>query len=109
MSASQENLPAVAEKPPTLPGVLWTLAGLIFKREALLGLSIVGALVVLGGTGVVWAQDKFLGPVEKRQDEQDKRMANVERMTVETNATVKIIAYRLGVTPLSLEQKDGGQ
>lgn len=51
-----------------------------------------------------------LAAVKAKAEEQDRRMANVERMTVETNATLKLVAMRLGVTPITLEQgKDGGQ
>lgn len=111
--STHDNLPAVDEpKPPTLPGVLWTLAGLIFKREALLVVAVVVVLLAVGAAGVVYAQDagvRLIAPVESRVATLEKNQADMQRMTLETNATVKMIAYRLGVTPLSLEQKDGGQ
>lgn len=99
-------------KPPTLPGVLWALAGLIFRREALLMVAAIAVLIAIGAAGVVWAEDKgvrLLAPVETRVTTLEKNQADMQRMTLETNATVKMIAYRLGVTPLSLEQKDGGK
>ena len=112
MGTTQDNLPAVEEpKPPTLPGVLWALANLVFKREALLVVVVVALLLAIGAGGVVYAQDKFdagLAPVEQRVLALEKNQADMQRMTVETNATLKLVAYRLGVVPITLEAKDAG-
>jgi len=131
VSTSRDNLRAV-EAPteePILPPLLdkrtketvtdlrWLLA---------LGFGSVAAVVVASVSTVAFAQDagaKAAAPVEAhvvktdaevaalnaKVAEQDRRMANVERMTVETNATLRLVAMRLGVTPVTLEQpKDGG-
>jgi urease accessory protein UreF len=121
VSTSRDNLPAVEEpqKPPTLPGVLMALANLVFKRDAVLWLAAIVVLLAAGAAGVVYAQDagvKLLIPVEEHLTRTDARVlaleknqADMQRMTVETNATLKLVAMRLGVTPITLEQpKDGG-
>lgn len=64
MSSSRDDLPAV-EKPPTLPGVLWQLASLIFKREALMLVAAVAVLVGAGGATVVYAQGYLDGGTAK--------------------------------------------
>lgn len=76
MSESHPELPAVAEpKPPTIPGVLWALAGLIFRREALLMVAAVVVLVGAGGFGVVWAQSQLDGGVAPVRAELAKKDA----------------------------------
>lgn len=124
MSTSRDDLPAVEEpKPPTLGGTLMALANLIFKREAVMVAAALVVLVVgIGGT-VVWAQGKLdagmeehvapvvvkVEQVEARVAALEKNQADMQRMTVETNATLKLVAMRLGVTPITLElPKDGG-
>ena len=67
-------------KPPTLPAVLWTLAGLIFQREALLVITSGVVMLAAGGAGVVWAQGKLDGGVapvreELRRHEAEERAA----------------------------------
>jgi hypothetical protein len=95
----------------TLTDVRWLIA---------LGLGSIAAVVVATVSTVAFAQDagaKAVAPVavelalvKAQQVEQERRMANVERMTVETNATLRLVAMRLGVTPVTLEPpKDGGQ
>lgn len=114
MSQSNDNLPVV-EDAPILPPLLdkrtketvtdlrWLLA---------LGFGSIAAVVVATVSTVSFAQDagvKAVAPVELRVTALEKNQADMQRMTLETNATVKMIAYRLGVTPLSLEQpRDGG-
>ena len=69
-------------------------------------LEISAALKRASAAGQAWAAAR----VKAKAEEQDRRMANVERMAVETNATLKLVAMRLGVTPITLEPaKDGGQ
>ncbi len=115
MSASRDNLPVVEEKPPapTVIGTLWEIANWVAKRELLMRLVMVVVLIAVGVAGLAYAQDagvKWLAPVEQRVTALEKNQADMQRMTLETNATVKMIAYRLGVTPLTLEQpKDAGQ
>ena len=124
MSESQPELPRVrtGEFPvvdpsvidertkKTLQDVRWLIA---------LGLGSIAAIVVATWSTVAWAQDagaKAAAPVaadvvalKAKAEEQDRRMANVERMTVETNATLRLVAMRLGVVPVTLEPaKDGG-
>ena len=124
MSESQPELPRVrtGEFPvvdptvlddrtrKTLTDVRWLLA---------LGLGSIAAVVVASVSTVAFAQDagaKAAAPVaadvvalKAKAEEQDRRMANVERMTVETNATLRLVAMRLGVVPVTLEPaKDGG-
>lgn len=80
MSDTGEH-PAVPEQPkePTLPGVLWLLAGLIFKREALLVIGVAAMLLVAGGVSVVWAQDKFDGGVAPLKAELQKHTETEDR------------------------------
>jgi len=112
MGTTQDNLPAVETKPPTIIGTLWAVGEWVVKRELLMRIVMVVVLLLCGAAGVVYAQDagvKLIAPVEARVASLEKNQADMQRMTLETNATVKMIAYRLGVTPLSLEQpKDGG-
>ena len=65
MSASRDDLPAVEDKPPSLPGVLFQLAGLIFRREALLVVFACVTMLGVGGAGVVWAQTQLDGGADK--------------------------------------------
>ena len=113
---------AESNKPPALNELLWTLANLIFRREAVMLAASIVFLVAAGAGGVVWAQSTIdggvkakLAPIEERQDkvEQDVRqvrhqMANVERLTVETNANVRLIAERLRLVTISLDPSDTG-
>lgn len=124
MSTSRDNLPAVPEeaKPPTLPAVLWQLAGVVFRREALMGLASVAVLVGAGAVGVVWAQDKLdggvehkLAPLEARQSaieakvaRVEQQVANVERLGLETNLNVRLMLESRGITPITVVAKDGG-
>lgn len=123
MSTSRDNLPAVEETkpppPPALAEVVWSAARWVVGQEWLMRFAAVAVLLALGAAGVVYGQDagvKLLAPVEARIDKTDARVAALEknqadmqRMTVETNATLKLVAMRLGVTPITLEAKDGGQ
>jgi hypothetical protein len=95
----------------TLGDVRWLLA---------ISLGGIAAIVVATSATIAFAQDAGtkaaaplaveLAQVKAQQVEQERRMANVERMTVETNATLRLVAMRLGVVPVTLEQaKDGGQ
>lgn len=56
-------------KPPTLPAVLWQLAGLIFKREAMLVVATAAVLVGGGASFTVWAQGKLDGGVAPVREE----------------------------------------
>ena len=107
-----ESLPAVLEETTkkTLGDVRWLLA---------ISLGGIAAIVVATSATISYAQDagvKATAPVaadvavlKTQVAEQDRRMANVERMTVETNATLKLVAYRLGVVPVTLApEKDAG-
>lgn len=62
------------KKPVTLPEVLWLLANLIFKREAVM--FVLGGFVLLGlgGIGVVWAQDKLDGGAAEVRAELQKHV-----------------------------------
>ena len=65
MSQTGEH-PAVPDpKEPTFAGLLWGLANLIFKREAVLVVSTVVVLLTCGALGIVWAQDKLDGGAGK--------------------------------------------
>jgi hypothetical protein len=131
VSASRDNLPAVSDLPrartgehpavpelrpieentrKTLGDVRWLLA---------ISLGGIAAIVVATSATIAFAQDagvKAIAPIEKHLDATDARVAALEkgqadmqRMTVETNATLRLVAMRLGVTPVTLEQpKDGG-
>lgn len=66
---SEEN------KPPTLPAVLWQLAGLIFKREAMLVVVTAAVLVAGGASFTVWAQSKLDGGVAPVRDELRQHVA----------------------------------
>ena len=64
MSTSRDNLPAVEEpeterrtSTPTIVGAIWAAAEWVAKRELVLRLLSVVALLVAGGIGVVWAKD----------------------------------------------------
>ena len=110
--------PAVPELQPieentrkVLGDVRWLLA---------ISLGGIAAIVVATSATIAFAQDagtKAIAPVEAHLHETDARVAALEkgqadmqRMTVENNATLRLIAYRLGVVPVTLEQaKDGGQ
>ena len=123
--------------PPSLPTVLWQLAGLIFKREALLMAASIVVLLALGGAGVVWAQSRLDGGVApvraelaaetaKREaaelanadvhraqqaeaEDLRRRMAAVERVALETNLNVRLLLEDRRITPVTLEQTDGGR
>lgn len=116
MSESQPELPAVdptvidERTRKTLTDVRWLIA---------LGLGSIATIVVATWSTVAWAQDagaKAVAPVaaevaevKARVAALEKNQADMQRMTVETNATLKLVAMRLGVTPITLEQpKDAG-
>lgn len=66
MSTSRDNLPAVPEaKTPTLIGTLWAVAEWVVKRELLMRVVSVVALVALGGATVVYGQGYLDGGTEK--------------------------------------------
>ena len=48
-------------KSPTLPGVLMMLAGLIFKREALLIVASLAVLIIATGATIIYAQERLDG------------------------------------------------
>jgi len=102
--------PAVPELQPiaeatrkTLGDVRWLLA---------ISLGGIAAVVVATSATISFAQDagvKAIAPVEQHLHETDARVAALERnqqdmqrMTLETNATLKLVAYRLGVVPVTL-------
>lgn len=121
MSTSRDNLPAVEDESnldpvidertrKTLTDVRWLIA---------LVIGSIATVVVATWSTVAWAQDagaKAVIPVAAEVAEVKARVAALERaqadmqrMTVETNATLRLVAMRLGVTPVTLEQpKDGG-
>lgn len=118
--------PPPQKPPPTVSGVLWQLANLIFKREAALVATSAVVLVGAGAGGAVWAQgrldggmDERVAPLEARQTkveadvEQVKRqVANVERLGLETNLNVRLMLESRGIRPIDVpkvEPKDGGQ
>lgn len=113
-----------AKKPQaTLSGVLVQLAGRIFKREAAMIITATVVLIGAGAGGAVWAQEKMdaamnsrVSPLEKRQEKVEadvaqvkQQVANVERVAMETNLNVRLIAERLRIVPITIEAKDGGQ
>lgn len=101
------------EKPLTIPEVIWATARWIAKRELLVRLGVMIFLIVVGAAGVVYAQDagvKLIAPLEARVTKLEQNQLDMQRMTLETNATVKMIAREMGIKPLSLApEKDGGQ
>ncbi|MDP2271246.1 MAG: hypothetical protein Q8K32_10980 [Archangium sp.] len=65
MSTTGEH-PAVQEsKPPTLSAAAWQLAGLIFKREALMLVAAMAVLTGAGGATVVYGQGYLDGGTAK--------------------------------------------
>lgn len=117
-------------KVPTLPGVLWLLATVIFRREAIMVVASSALLLAVGGVGVVWAQAKLDGGVapirvqleldaraneeiHRRQaveaEELRRRMANVERVALETNLNVRLLLEDRRILPITLEPTDGGR
>lgn len=118
-------------KAPMLPGVLMTLASLVFKREALLIVTSSAVLLGAGAGSVVWAQAKLDGGVEAKlaplqaeleadktkleehlkDDAQSRR--EVTRRLDETSADIRALyrAVMTGAPQPRLEQppKDGGQ
>lgn len=93
--------------------IIWAAARWLVERELLLRLGMVAFFVVAGGAAVVYAQDagvKLLAPLDARVTALEKNQLEMQRMTIETNATLKLVAQRLGVTPITLapEVKDGG-
>lgn len=118
-------------KVPTIPGVLMQLAGLVFRREALLVVTSSVILLGAGAGGVVWAQSKLDGGVEAKlvplqaaldadkrkleehlvDDAQSRR--EVTRRLDETSADIRAL-YRAVMTGapqprLEAPPKDGGQ
>lgn len=110
-------------RPPTIMDLAWMLALALFRREAVMVAAAVALLIAVGAGGVVWAQSTIdggvkakLAPIETRtaKVESDvealkKQMANVERLSVETNANVRLVAEKLKVEPIELEPADGGR
>lgn len=130
MSTSRDNLPVVEEKspPPTVIGTLWEIANWVAKRELLMRLVMVAVLIALGAAGIVYAQDagvKLLKPVELRQDktdaevagvkaqvlEQNRKIANVERVVLTLDLNMRLMLESRGIKPIDLpaEQSDGGR
>ena len=134
---SPETKPA-APPPASLPGVLMALANLIFKREAAMWIAFAVVMLGAGASTVVWAQAKLDGgvapvraelaqEVAKREaaeaanadlhraqqaeaEDLRRRMANVERVSLETNLNVRLLLEERRLTPVTLEPpKDGGQ
>lgn len=121
MSTSRDNLPVVTDeaKQASVADMVQALPRKIFTREAALWI----VAILLGG--VAFAQgierldggmEKRVAPIEKRQDavEADvaqlkKQAANTERIAMETNLNVRLIAERLNLRPITLEQMDGGR
>jgi len=134
------SAPAADEKAPptTLPGVLMLLASVVFRREALLVVTSSVVLLAAGAGGVVWAQAKLDGGVapvraelatetakreaaekanaelhrQQQAEAEDlrRRMANVERVSLETNLNVRLLLEERRLTPVTLEPtKDGGR
>lgn len=100
-------------KPLTLPEVVWSAAQWLARRELIVRIAMVAFLIGLGVTGLAYAQDagvKLIAPIDARVTKLEENQLEMQRMTIETNATVKIIAIKMGITPLSLapESKDGG-
>ena len=105
-----DALPVVAETTrKTLTDVRWIL-GLI--------LGSIVAVVAATASTIAFAQDagaKAVAPVvadvarlDARVQALERGQADMQRMTVETNATLRLVAMRLGVTPVTLESRDGG-
>lgn len=122
----------MSTQPPTIPGVLWALAGLIFKREALLVVASLAVIAGVGGAGAVWAQSRLDGstaPVvarvealerQSREDrhaqaveaeEQRRKMASLERVTMETSLNVRLLLEQQKIQPIVLDLRpmDGGR
>jgi len=87
----------------------------------LLGIALggVAAVVVATASTIAYAQaagSKAVAPVvveiaevKARVTALEQGQADMQRMTLETNATLKLVAYRLGVVPVTLtDAKDGG-
>ncbi len=97
MSTSRDNLPAVPEeetKPPTLPGVLLSLANLVFKRDAILWLAAVAVLLGAGGLGVVWAQGKLDGGVAPVKEALDSHIKSETEARVALERKVDLLEER---------------
>lgn len=133
MSTTQDNLPAVPEKPPvpTVIGTLWDVALWVAKRELLMRVVMVAVLVALGAAGVVYGQDKFdagIAPlreelaadrkanaeVHKRQSlerEQDRAdLATTKMQSAETMLNVRMLVERLNMKPIVLvNEQDAGR
>lgn len=119
--------------PPTIPGVLWALAGLIFKREALLVATALAVVAGIGAAAAVWAQARLDGEVapvtarvevlerQSREDrrtrdveaeEQRRKMVSLERVTMETSLNVRLLLERQKIQPVTLDMPpaaDGGK
>lgn len=81
---------------PTLPSVLWLLATVIFKREALLVIASCAVLLGVGGAGVVWAQaqtkhvsDEAVEPLVRRVQQLEDGGRRHEREEAETISELK--------------------
>lgn len=102
------------KEPLSIAEVIWAAARWLAERELLLRLGMVAFFLIIGGGAVVYAQDagvKLIAPLDARVTALEKNQLEMQRMTIETNATMKLVAQRLGVTPITLtpEAKDGGQ
>ena len=107
-----DALPVVAETTrKTLTDVRWIL-GLI--------LGSIVAVVAATASTIAFAQDagaKAVAPIAAEVAEVKARVLvlehnqqDMQRMTVETNATLRLVAMRLGVVPVTLDAaKDAGQ
>jgi uncharacterized protein HemX len=119
--------------PPTIPAMLWALAGLIFKREALLVVASLAVIAGIGAGGAVWAQSRLDGGVapvvarvealerQSREDrhaqaveaeEQRRKMASLERVTMETSLNVRLLLEQQKIQPVVLDLRpvlDGGR
>jgi len=80
--------PTVPEQPaqPTLPAVLWQLAALIFRREALMLVAAMLVLVLGGGVTVVYGQGyldggaaKAVAPIKAKVEATDRRIDALEQ------------------------------
>ncbi|MFT3708048.1 MAG: hypothetical protein QM817_10365 [Archangium sp.] len=111
--------PAPQKKPDTFEEHAKGLWGTIFRSTA--GRYV--AALVVGGVGTVsayaLAQSRIdagieplraeLAEVRKDAAEAKRQSANAERIALETNLNVRLIAEALKLQPITIEPKDGGQ
>lgn len=119
---------AKAAPTPTLPGTLWALANLVFKREASLAIVSFAVLVGIGAAGAVYAQDKFdagFAPIREEiltdrkanaelhakqalEREQDRaQIATVKMQSAETMLNVRLLVESLKLKPIILVEPAG--